>query len=198
MKDKLTKEQINELIEENKALREVIDDYTELKKFAEEVVEKYNRLVADYKIKQGEIAKNKETIQKEKKAAQKAEQDLKTQREISKGLETRLVEFQEHINDLLEKYTELEKTNESYKSTIETLENYIEKMETKKEPIKNARNAGRKKKYKQSDIDYIIKSRQNNVEYEDIKEYLNKNTDRQWEIKEIKYVFSRYKSTDEE
>lgn len=198
MKDKLTKEQINELIEENKALREVIDDYTELKKFAEEVVEKYNRLVADYKIKQGEIAKNKETIQKERKAAQKAEQDLKMQREISKGLETRLVEFQEHINDLLEKYTELEKTNESYKSTIETLENYIEKMETKKEPIKNARNAGRKKKYKQSDIDYIIKSRQNNVEYEDIKEYLNKNTDRQWEIKEIKYVFSRYKSTDEE
>lgn len=197
MKDKLTKEQINELIEENKALREVANDYTELKKFAEEVVDKYNKLVADYNSKQGEITKNKDSVKKEKEAKQKLEKELQAQKEISKNLEKKLLEFQAHINNLLEKYTELEKINESYKSTIETLENYIEKMEVKKEPIKNARNAGRKKKYKQSDIDYIIQNRLDGVEYEDIKEYLNKNTDKEWDIKEIKYVFARYKNMEE-
>ena len=69
---------------------------------------------------------------------------------------------------------------------------------TKKLPVKNERGAGRKKKYNQDHIDRIINLKNSGKEYLEIVDLLNSEfEDMQWGIKEVKYVFTRYKNMKE-
>lgn len=186
---------INELIEENESLKALLSDYTELKKFAEEVVEKHNELVNEYKVKQTELAELKEKEEQWETNLQEQEQELKEQKAINQKLEQRLVEFQNHINTLLDRFQTLEDVNKRQETTIDSLEKYIEIMDKAPKPIKNERGAGRKKKYNQEQIQKVLDERNKGLDYEKVVEIMNQTfVERQWEVKEIKYIYSRYKN----
>ena len=71
-------------------------------------------------------------------------------RDVSEKLENRLLDFKNHINNLLDQYQSLEESNKKHEATIVSLERYIEIMDKSPKHIKNERGAGRKKKYTHS------------------------------------------------
>lgn len=185
---------INSLIEENESLKAVVSDYSELKKFAEEVVEKHNTLVVEYKNRQTELQEEKEENGKLKEEIEQKDHQIIRQKEIIADLDKKLVDFQNHINRLIEKFNDIEQDNNRLRSTVESLEKYIEIMDQKVKPIKNERGAGRKKKYTQEQIDKVIEMKNEDKDYDNIVEFMDKTFDhRKWDIKEIKYIYSRYK-----
>lgn len=191
---KITSERINQLIEENENLKAIVSDYSELKQFAEEVVEKHNILVVEYKAKQSELIETREIEQQLRKMLEDKEKENIKLRDVSEKLENRLLDFQNHINNLLDQYQSLEESNKKHEATIVSLERYIEIMDKSPKHIKNERGAGRKKKYTQEQIDWVVNARLNGVDYEKIVEdIIIKFPEKEWSIKEIKYIFSRYK-----
>lgn len=185
---------IASLVEENESLKAVVSDYSELKKFAEEVVEKHNTLVSEYKNKQSEIAEIREQNSNLNKEIEQREHQIKRQKEIIADLDKKLVDFQNHINRLLDKFNDIEQDNSRLKSTVESLEKYIEIMDQKGKPIKNERGAGRKKKYTIEQIEKVVELKKREQDYDVIVKYMNEHySNRKWDIKEIKYIYSRYK-----
>lgn len=192
---KNSNERVNQLIEENESLKAIVSDYSELKKFAEEVVEKHNDLVNEYKSKQTELIESKETEQSLRAQLEQKDEEIQTQKDLTAKLEQRLVDFQNHINNLIDKFQSLEEVNKKHENTISSLEKYIEIMDTAPKTIKNERGAGRKKKYTQEQIDLVLDAKNKGEDYEFIVAKMNKEfSDKAWEIKEIKYIYSRYKS----
>ncbi len=191
---KLSAETVNQILEENEALKAIATDYTELKKFAEDVVEKHNSLVIEYKSKQSEIHELKEKEQELTNQLKKKEDEISALRSINKKMEKGLEDFQNHINNLLDKFEMMNEQNRKQEATIQSLERYIELMDTSSPRIKNERGAGRKKKYTQQQIDFVVEHRLAGEEYESITEEMNARfTDKEWGVKELKYIFSRYK-----
>lgn len=191
---KMSSERINELLDENESLKAIVSDYSELKKFAEEVVEKHNVLVTEYKSKQNELTELRESEEKLREENQQKDEEIARLKELSDKLEQRLVDFQNHINSLLDRFQAMDEQNKKHEATISSLERYIEIMDTAPKYIKNERGAGRKKKYTQEQIDFVVDSRTNGVDYETIMVQANeKFPNREWTVKEIKYIFSRYK-----
>lgn len=187
-------EAINSLIEENESLKAVVSDYSELKKFAEDVVEKHNNLLKEYKNKQNELNEAKEKASGFHLELEQKEHQIRRQKEIIADLDKKLVDFQNHINRLLEKFREMEEDKQRMKATVESLEKYIEVMDKSSKPVKNERGAGRKKKYTDEHIEKVVALKLDNHDYEAIVEYMNKNFDtRTWDVKEVKYIYSRYK-----
>lgn len=165
-----------------------------MKQFAEEVVEKHNVLVVEYKAKQGELSDARETELHLRKQLQELEDENIKLKDLSDKLEKRLIDFQNHINNLLDRFQNLEEEKKKQEATISSLERYIEIMDKTPKRIKNERGAGRKKKYTQEQIDWIVNARLNGVEYSKIVEDAAvKFPQKEWTIKEIKYIFSRYK-----
>lgn len=192
---KLSSEKINEILEENESLKAIVSDYSELKKFAEEVVEKHNVLVLEYKSKQSELIEVRENEKKLQSEIIAKDEEIIRLKEVSEKLEQRLIDFQNHINSLLDRFQSLDEQNKKHEATISSLERYIEIMDSTPKYIRNERGAGRKKKYTQEQIDFIVEARTNGVDYENIiVQATEKFPSRDWTIKEIKYIFSRYKS----
>lgn len=190
----ISAEKINQLIEENQNLKAIVSDYTDLKNFAEEVVEKHNSLVLEYKSRQNELTEMKESEKFLKEQLEQKNQEIQRLKDLSEKLEKRLVDFQNHINSVLDRFQALEEENKKHEATISSLERYIEIMDHPQKRIKNERGAGRKKKYTQEQIDFIVKSRLEGVEYDVIMAESNEKFPiRSWTIQEIKYIFNRYK-----
>ncbi len=166
----------------------LVEKYNEINSFSEQVVEKYNNLVEKYN-------KYVEDFEIEK---QRYEDDIKTQKDVNFKLENKFTELQKHVDRLLDSYQLLEKENRRLDEVNKSLEKYIEIMDNSKAtPVKNERGAGRKKKYNQEQIDKILELRTDGYEYTDIVELLDSEfKDRKWSVKEVKYVFTRYKNTD--
>lgn len=166
----------------------LVEKYNEINSFSEQVVEKYNNLVEKYN-------KYVEDFEIEK---QRYEEDIKTQKDVNFKLENKFTELQKHVDRLLDSYQLLEKENRRLDEVNKSLEKYIEIMDNSKEaPVKNERGAGRKKKYNQEQIERILELRTEGYEYTDIVELLdNEFKDRKWSVKEVKYVFTRYKNSD--
>lgn len=191
---KNSNEKLNDLIEENESLKAIVSDYSELKKFAEEVVEKHNALVSEYKGKQSELTEARESTRQAELRLKEKDNEIQKQKEIIKNLDQKLVDFQNHINNLIDRFKEVEKDNKRLHTTIESLEKYIEVMDSSQKPVKNERGAGRKKKYSQEQIDLVVDLRTKGHDYDNIKEHMIQEfTSKDWEIKEIKYIYSRYK-----
>ena len=191
---KNSNEKLNDLIEENESLKAIVSDYSELKKFAEEVVEKHNALVSEYKGKQSELTEARESTRQAELMLKEKDNEIQKQKEIIKNLDQKLVDFQNHINNLIDRFKEVEKDNKRLHTTIESLEKYIEVMDSSQKPVKNERGAGRKKKYSQEQIDLVVDLRTKGHDYDNIKEQMIQEfTSKDWEIKEIKYIYSRYK-----
>lgn len=191
---KITNEKINQLIKENENLKSALSDYEELKKYAEDVVEKHNTLVSEYKSKQAEIAEYKENEQFLKNEIKDKDEELERLKDLSGKLDKRCHDFQNNIDKLISRFEEIKEQNAKYETTIASLEKYIEIMDTPQPYVRNARGAGRKKKYKQEHIDFVVGNRSNLVEYEDIvKELQQKYPEIKWSIKEVKYIYNRYK-----
>lgn len=191
---KNSNEKLNDLIEENESLKAIVSDYSELKKFAEEVVEKHNALVSEYKGKQSELTEARESTRQAELRLKKKDNEIQKQKEIIENLDQKLVDFQNHINNLIDRFKEVEKDNKRLHTTIESLEKYIEVMDSSQKPVKNERGAGRKKKYSQEQIDLVVDLRTKGHDYDNIKEQMIQEfTSKDWEIKEIKYIYSRYK-----
>lgn len=166
----------------------LVEKYNEINSFSEQVVEKYNNLVEKYN-------KYVEDFEIEK---QRYEDDIKTQKDVNFKLENKFTELQKHVDRLLDSYQLLEKENRRLDEVNKSLEKYIEIMDNSKTtPVKNERGAGRKKKYNQEQIDRILELRTDGYEYTDIVELLDSEfKDRKWSVKEVKYVFTRYKNAD--
>lgn len=166
----------------------LVEKYNEINSFSEQVVEKYNNLVEKYN-------KYVEDFEIEK---QRYEDDIKTQKDVNFKLENKFTELQKHVDRLLDSYQLLEKENRRLDEVNKSLEKYIEIMDnTKTTPVKNERGAGRKKKYNQEQIDRILELRTEGYEYTDIVELLDSEfKDKKWSVKEVKYVFTRYKNAD--
>ena len=166
----------------------LVEKYNEINSFSEQVVEKYNNLVEKYN-------KYVEDFEIEK---QRYEDDIKTQKDVNFKLENKFTELQKHVDRLLDSYQLLEKENRRLDEVNKSLEKYIEIMDNSKAtPVKNERGAGRKKKYNQEQIDKILELRTDGYEYTDIVELLDSEfKDRKWSVKEVKYVFTRYKNAD--
>ena len=191
---KNSNEKLNDLIEENESLKAIVSDYSELKKFAEEVVEKHNALVSEYKGKQSELTEARESTRQAELRLKQKDNEIQKQKEIIANLDQKLVDFQNHINNLIDRFKEVEKDNKRLHTTIESLEKYIEVMDSSQKPVKNERGAGRKKKYSQEQIDLVVDLRTKGHDYDNIKEQMIQEfTSKDWEIKEIKYIYSRYK-----
>ena len=191
---KNSNEKLNDLIEENESLKAIVSDYSELKKFAEEVVEKHNALVSEYKGKQSELTEARESTRQAELRLKQKDNEIQKQKEIIENLDQKLVDFQNHINNLIDRFKEVEKDNKRLHTTIESLEKYIEVMDSSQKPVKNERGAGRKKKYSQEQIDLVVDLRTKGHDYDNIKEQMIQEfTSKDWEIKEIKYIYSRYK-----
>ncbi len=191
---KNSNEKLNDLIEENESLKAIVSDYSELKKFAEEVVEKHNALVSEYKGKQSELTEARESTRQAELRLKEKDNEIQKQKEIIANLDQKLVDFQNHINNLIDRFKEVEKDNKRLHTTIESLEKYIEVMDSSQKPVKNERGAGRKKKYSQEQIDLVVDLRTKGHDYDNIKEQMIQEfTSKDWEIKEIKYIYSRYK-----
>lgn len=191
---KNSNEKLNDLIEENESLKAIVSDYSELKKFAEEVVEKHNALVSEYKGKQSELTEARESSRQAELRLKQKDNEIQKQKEIIENLDQKLVDFQNHINNLIDRFKEVEKDNKRLHTTIESLEKYIEVMDSSQKPVKNERGAGRKKKYSQEQIDLVVDLRTKGHDYDNIKEQMIQEfTSKDWEIKEIKYIYSRYK-----
>lgn len=186
---KFPKNDVGELLKENESLKSIANEYKELKTFAQEVVEKYNVIASEY----NDLQEDAKKIKAENEALTK---ELAKQKEISATLDKRLTDFQNHINDLIDKFNDLSNENEKNKSTIVSLEKYIEVMD-KKPHIRNERGAGRKRKYSKEDIMFIVNSRNKRVDYEEIRDGLIEKTGSNWEVKDIKYIYSRYKNDKE-
>lgn len=166
----------------------LLEKYNEINSFSEQVVEKYNNLVEKYN-------KYVEDFELDK---QRYEEDIKTQKEVNLKLENKFTELQKHVDRLLDSYQLLEKENKRLDEVNKSLEKYIDIMDNSKStPVKNERGAGRKKKYTQEQIDKILELRTESYEYTDIVELLDDQfKDRKWSVKEVKYVFTRYKNSD--
>ena len=191
---KNSNEKLNDLIEENESLKAIVSDYSELKKFAEEVVEKHNALVSEYKGKQSELTEARESSRQAELRLKQKDNEIQKQKEIIENLDQKLVDFQNHINNLIDRFKEVEKDNKRLHTTIESLEKYIEVMDSSQKPVKNERGAGRKKKYSQEQIDLVVDLRTKGHDYDNIKEQMIQEfTSKDWEIKEIKYIYRRYK-----
>lgn len=191
---KNSNEKLNDLIEENESLKAIVSDYSELKKFAEEVVEKHNALVSEYKGKQSELTEARESTRQAELRLKQKDNEIQKQKEIIENLDQKLGDFQNHINNLIDRFKEVEKDNKRLHTTIESLEKYIEVMDSSQKPVKNERGAGRKKKYSQEQIDLVVDLRTKGHDYDNIKEQMIQEfTSKDWEIKEIKYIYSRYK-----
>ena len=191
---KNSNEKLNDLIEENESLKAIVSDYSELKKFAEEVVEKHNALVSEYKGKQSELTEARESTRQAERRLKQKDNEIQKQKEIIENLDQKLVDFQNHINNLIDRFKEVEKDNKRLQTTIESLEKYIEVMDSSQKAVKNERGAGRKKKYSQEQIDLVVDLRTKGHDYDNIKEQMIQEfTSKDWEIKEIKYIYSRYK-----
>lgn len=191
---KNSNEKLNDLIEENESLKAIVSDYSELKKFAEEVVEKHNALVSEYKGKQSELTEARESTRQAELRLKEKDNEIQKQKEIIENLDQKLGDFQNHINNLIDRFKEVEKDNKRLHTTIESLEKYIEVMDSSQKPVKNERGAGRKKKYSQEQIDLVVDLRTKGHDYDNIKEQMIQEfTSKAWEIKEIKYIYSRYK-----
>ena len=150
------------------------------------IIENYNTLVEKY----NQLAEDSETEKR------RYEEELRLQKDVTLRIESKFSELQKHVDRLLESYESLEKENARLEEVNRSLEKYIEIMDkTKKLPVKNERGAGRKKKYNQDHIDRIINLKNSGKEYLEIVDLLNSEfEDMQWGIKEVKYVFTRYKN----
>lgn len=164
----------------------LVEKYNEINTFSEQVVEKYNNLVEKYN-------KCVEDFETEK---HKYNEDIKHQKDINIKLENKFTELQKHVDRLLDSYQNLEKENTRLEEVNKSLEKYIEIMDkSKTTPVKNERGAGRKKKYSQEQIDRILDLRTEAKEYTEIVDTLNLEfKDKNWTVKEVKYVFTRYKN----
>lgn len=164
----------------------LVEKYNEINTFSEQVVEKYNNLVEKYN-------KCVEDFETEK---HKYNEDIKHQKDINIKLENKFTELQKHVDKLLDSYQNLEKENTRLEEVNKSLEKYIEIMDkSKNTPVKNERGAGRKKKYSQEQIDRILDLRTEAKEYTEIVDTLNLEfKDKNWTVKEVKYVFTRYKN----
>lgn len=187
-------DRINELIEENEGLKAIVSDYTDLKKFAEEAVEKHNNLISEYRNRQAEILELKEENKRNSQLLDQKDQEIIRQKELVSSLDQKLIDFQNHINDLISRFKDLEREKKRHETTIDSLEKYIEVMDQIQKPIKNERGAGRKREYSQGEIDYVVDLRGQNTSYQTIKEKMEKKfKEKEWDIKKIKYIYSRYK-----
>ena len=164
----------------------LVEKYNEINGFSQDVVEKHNLLVEKY----NQLAEDSETEKR------RYEEELRLQKDVTLRIESKFSELQKHVDRLLESYESLEKENARLEEVNRSLEKYIEIMDkTKKLPVKNERGAGRKKKYNQDHIDRIINLKNSGKEYIEIVDLLNSEfEDMQWGIKEVKYVFTRYKN----
>ncbi len=185
---------VNNLIEENEGLKAVVSDYSQLKSFAEEVVEKHNTLLTEYKSRQTELTEAKDYIEILNNELDHKAQEIKRQKDIITNLDNKLHDFQNHINNLIERFKDIEKDNSRLKGTIESLEKYIEVMDNTQRTVKNERGAGRKKKYDKDQIDLAVGLRLKGWDYDKITQNMNESfSHKKWDIKEIKYIYSRYK-----
>ncbi|MGB5823158.1 MAG: hypothetical protein WBH44_03725 [Proteocatella sp.] len=165
----------------------LVEKYNEINTFSQGVVEKHNILVEKYNqyvdVSMGEISKYQE--------------EIKMQKESTQKIENKFIELQKHVDKLLDSYQNLEKENTRLEEVNKSLEKYIEIMDkSQNSPVKNERGAGRKKKYSKEQIDRILELKSQGKEYTEIVDALNQEfEEKQWGIKEIKYVFTRYKDT---
>lgn len=176
--EKVTLAQYNSLLSEKE---EIVNRY-------EATVERYNDLVERY----NEIT---DSYLKLEEAKENQIKDLKKQKEEGKIAELKIIEVQSHIDSLLKSYEALQRENKKQKEIIERLEQYISIMDqTQKTPVKNERGAGRKKKYTEEHINKILELKGKEEDYSYIVEKMNREyPSRKWDIKEIKYVYTRYK-----
>jgi len=174
----------NNIVENYNAL---VEKYNEINSFSQQVVEKHNVLVEKYN-------KYIEDAEKEKR---RYEEEIRLQKDITLKIESKFSELQKHVDKLLESYENLEKESLRLEEVNISLEKYIDIMDKRKiESVKNERGAGRKKKYNQEQIDKILELKNSGKEYTEIVDLLNLEfKDRQWGIKEVKYVFTRYKNS---
>ncbi|WP_028829687.1 hypothetical protein [Proteocatella sphenisci] len=165
----------------------LVEKYNEINGFSQQVVEKHNVLVEKY---------NKYIEDKENEKI-RYEEEIRLQKNITLKIENKFSELQKHVDRLLESYENLEKESLRLEEVNTSLEKYIEIMDkTKTASVKNERGAGRKKKYNQQQIDRILELKNSGKEYTEIVDLLNLEfKDRQWGIKEVKYVFTRYKNS---
>lgn len=185
---------IQQLMEENQGLKAIVSEYTELKRFAEEVVEKHNGLVAEYKTRQTEVQDVKDELRQAQEQIEHKEEQITRQKGIIADLDKKLTDFQNHITRLIERYNETEQENNRLKATVDSLEKYIEIMDVKTKFVRNERGAGRKKKYTQSQIDSVLALKKQERDYDYIARHMDKaHPERTWNVKEIKYIYSRYK-----
>lgn len=165
----------------------LVEKYNEINGFSQQVVEKHNVLVEKY---------NKYIEDKENEKI-RYEEEIRLQKDITLKIENKFSELQKHVDRLLESYENLEKESLRLEEVNTSLEKYIEIMDkTKTASVKNERGAGRKKKYNQQQIDRVLELKNSGKEYTEIVDLLNLEfKDRQWGIKEVKYVFTRYKNS---
>jgi len=178
--------------QENKNMIEgynaLVEKYNEINTFSQEAVEKHNTLVEKYN-------KYVESAMSE---SLKYQEEIKTQKEITQKIENKFIELQKHVDKLLDSYHNIENEKTRLGEVNKSLEKYIEIMDkTKGAPVKNERGAGRKKKYTKEQIDTILELKAQGKEYTEIVVFLNdKFEEKEWNVKEIKYVFTRYKDID--
>lgn len=174
-------ENIN-LIENYNAL---VEKYNETKNFSQDVIEKHNLLVEKYN----------QYVETSMLESSKYQEEIKLQKENTKKIENKFAELQKHVDRLLDSYQNLEKDNLRLEEVNKSLEKYIEIMDkTKSGPVKNERGAGRKKKYSNEHIERVLELKCQGKEYTEIVDILNAEfKEKSWGIKEIKYVFTRYK-----
>ncbi len=163
----------------------LVEKYNEINAFSQEVVEKHNSLVEKYN----------QYVEVSMGEKQRYEEEIKVQKEVTHKIENKFVELQKHVDRLLDSYQNIEKENIRLEEVNKSLEKYIDIMDkTKNTPVKNERGAGRKKKYTKEQIERILELKFQGKEYTDIADCLNAEFEEKlWGIKEIKYVFTRYK-----
>lgn len=154
----------------------------------EAIILKYNELVEKYNSIADELLSTQDN-------RNNLEKELKKQKDENLKAEQKLIEIQSHVDKLFGTYESIEKENQRQQEVIESLEKYIELMDkTQKPSIKNERGAGRKKKYSQEHINKILQLKSVEEDYSFIVDVMNREyPDRKWDIKEIKYVYTRYK-----
>ncbi len=163
----------------------LLKKYNETKNFSQDVVEKHNLLVEKYN----------QYVETSMLENSKYQEEIKLQKENTKKIENKFAELQKHVDRLLDSYQNLEKDNLRLEEVNKSLEKYIEIMDkTKSGPVKNERGAGRKKKYSEEQIERVLELKCQGKEYTEIVDILNEEfKEKSWGIKEIKYVFTRYK-----
>ena len=164
----------NEVVELQEKYAQLKAQFDEVTEFAEEVVEKHNDLLVKYNEKNDEIKK---------------------QKLINEDMQLKFKKLEKHVDSLIESHAVVNSELKRKDEVIQNLEKYIEIVEkSTKESIKNERGAGRKKKYSEQQINRILSLKDSEKDYIEIVDIMNNEfSEKNWDTKEIKYVYTRYK-----